>query len=67
MHIIHQKKQKIIAKNFLHPDTKFYVSKGEYTLDIVVENFISIIKVDPKKNAYFKTNKKCFTVFSSKV
>ena len=43
-------KSKNIAKNFLHPDSKFYITKGEYTQDFVVETFIPMIIADKKKN-----------------
>ena len=57
-------KSKTIAKNFLHPDSKFFITKGEYTQDFVVETFIPMIKADQKKiNAYFKTNKHLVSLY----
>ena len=57
-------KSKNIAKKFLHPDSKFYITKGEYTQDFVVETFIPMIKADQKKiNAYFKTNKNLVSLY----
>ena len=32
-------KSKNIAIKFLHPDSKFYITKGQYTKDFVVETF----------------------------
>ena len=57
-------KSKNIAIKFLHPDSKFYITKGQYTKDFVVETFIPmLIAVDNKINDYFKNNirdvKKC--------
>ena len=57
-------KSKNIAKNFLHPDSKFYITKGQYTQDFVVETFIPMIKADKKIiNTYFKTNKNLVSLY----
>ena len=57
-------KSKNIAKNFLHPDSKFYITKGQYTQDFVVETFIPMIKADNKIiNTYFKTNKNLVSLY----
>ena len=57
-------KSKNIAKNFLHPDSKFYITKGQYTQDFVVETFIPMIKADQKIiNTYFKTNKNLVALY----
>ena len=57
-------KSKNIAKNFLHPDSKFYITKGQYTQDFVVETFIPMIKADNKIiNTYFKTNKNLVALY----
>ena len=37
-------KSKNIAIKFLHPDSKFYITKGQYTKDFVVETFIPMLK-----------------------
>ena len=57
-------KSKNIAKNFLHPDSKFYITKGQYTQDFVVKTFIPMIKADKKIiNTYFKTNKNLISLY----
>ena len=57
-------KSKNIAKNFLHSDSKFYITKGQYTQDFVVETFIPMIKADKKIiNTYFKTNKNLVALY----
>ena len=57
-------KSKNIAKNFLHPDSKFYITKGQYTQDFVVETFVPMIKADNKIiNSYFKNNKRIVALY----
>ncbi len=57
-------KSKNIAKNFLHPDSKFYITKGQYTQDFVVETFIPMIKADKTIiNTYFETNKNLVALY----
>ena len=57
-------KSKNIAIDFLHPDSKFYITKGQYTQDFVVETFIPIIKADNKIiKSYFKNNKRIVALY----
>ncbi len=57
-------KSKKIAINFLHPDSKFYITKGQYTQDFVVETFIPMIIADNKIiKSYFKKNKRILSLY----
>ena len=57
-------KSKNIAKKFLHPDSKFYITKGQYTQDFVVETFVPMIKADNKIiKSYFKNNKRLVALY----
>ncbi len=57
-------KSKNIAIKFLHPDTKFYITKGQYTKDFVVETFIPMLKADDNKiNDYFNNNIRLFALY----
>ena len=57
-------KSRNIAINFLHPDSKFYITKGQYTQDFVVETFVPIIKADNKIiKSYFKDNKRIVSLY----
>ena len=57
-------KSKNIAINFVHPDTKFYITKGQYTQDFVVDTFIPMIKADNKIiKPYFKKNKRIISLY----
>ena len=57
-------KSKNIAINFLHPDSKFYITKGQYTKDLVVETFIPMLTADDNKiNDYFKNNIRLFALY----
>ena len=57
-------KSKNIAIDFLHPDSKFYITKGQYTQDFVVETFVPMIKADNKIiKSYFKNNKRIVSLY----
>ena len=57
-------KSKNIAIKFLHPDSKFYITKGQYTKDFVVETFIPMLIADDNKiNDYFKNNSRLFALY----
>ena len=57
-------KSKNIAIDFLHPDSKFYITKGQYTQDFVVETFVPMIKADNKIiKSYFKNNKRIVALY----
>ena len=57
-------KSKNIAIKFLHPDSKFYITKGQYTKDFVVETFIPMLIADDNKiNDYFKNNIRLFALY----
>ena len=57
-------KSKNIAIDFLHPDSKFYITKGQYTQDFVVETFVPMIKADNKIiKSYFKNNKRLVSLY----
>ena len=57
-------KSKSIAINFLHPDSKFYITKGQYTKDFVVETFVPMLKADDQIiNNYFKKNVRLFSLY----
>ena len=57
-------KSKNIAKNFLHPDSKFYITEGQFIQDFVVETFIPMIKAEKKIiNTYFENNKNLVALY----
>ena len=57
-------KSKNIAIKFLHPNSKFYITKGQYTKDFVVETFIPMLIADDNKiNDYFKNNIRLFALY----
>ena len=57
-------KSKNIAIKFLHPDTKFYITKGQYAKDFVVETFIPMLKADNDNiDSYFKNNISLFALY----
>ena len=57
-------KSKNIAKTFLHPDSKFYITKGQYTQDFVVETYVPMIKANNKIiKSYFKNNKRIVALY----
>ena len=52
------------VQKFLHSDSKFYITKGQYTQDFVVETFIPMIKADKKIiKTYFETNKNLVALY----
>ena len=57
-------KSKNIAIKFLHPDSKFYITKGQYTKDFVVETSIPMLIADDNKiNDYFNNNIRLFALY----